>query len=189
MVWCSFYFERYGDLGYILIKMSGADDKEMDFRVGDADVNVELEAMVREFFADTVRVLGLPRSVGEIYGSLFISREPLALDDLVDLLGISKGSGSQGLKMLRTLGAVSEVSGIEGRKIFYEADVELKSLVGGFIREEVRPHLRSARVKIGHMDACNEGGDVHYDERIKKLNNWRKRAGVMLPILQKLLGK
>ncbi len=154
-----------------------------------AVVNVELELMVRDFFADAVKVLGLPKSVGEIYGSLFISKEPLSLDDLVERLGMSKGSGSQGLKMLRTLGAVSEVEGIEGRKVFYEADVELKSLVGGFIREEIRPHLSSAKVKIGRMEASNLNGDEHYAERINKLDNWRKRSGLLLPILQKILGK
>ena len=151
--------------------------------------NVELEVMAREFFADAVKVLGLPKSVGEIYGSLFISREPLTLDDLVDQLRMSKGSASQGLKMLRTLGAVSEVEGMEGRKVFYGADMELKSLVGGFIREEVRPHLSSAKIKIRLMDECNVSEDAHYDERINKLNSWRKRAGVLLPVLQKILGK
>jgi DNA-binding transcriptional regulator GbsR (MarR family) len=170
------------------------DGKKMEInatgdRESSASKNVLLEGMVREFFADGVKVLGLPKSVGEIYGSLFISKEPLSLDDLVERLGISKGSGSQGLKMLRTLGAVSEVEGIEGRKVFYEADVELKSLVGGFIREEIRPHLSSAKVKIGLMDEANLSQDTHYDERIKKLNTWRKRAGLLLPVLQKILGK
>ncbi len=151
--------------------------------------NSDLEEMVREFFAETVKVLGLPKSVGEIYGTLFISKEPLSLDDLVEQLTISKGSGSQGLKMLRTLGAVSEVEGLEGRKVFYQADLELKSLMGGVIREKIRPHLANAKEKIKQMDACNEVNDAHYDERIRKLGNWRRRAGMLLPILQKVLGK
>ena len=169
--------------------MYKGNDNGMDSAKPANSVNVELEGMVREFFADAVKVLGLPKSVGEIYGSLFISKHPLSLDDLVERLGMSKGSGSQGLKMLRTLGAVSEVEGIEGRKVFYEADVELKSLVGGFIREEIRPHLSSAKLKIGRMEECNVSDDEHYDDRIQKLNNWRKRAVVLLPILQKILGK
>ena len=68
-----------------------------DSERGSTEVNVELEELVRVFFADAVKVLGLPKSVGEIYGSLFISREPVSLDDLVERLGMSKGSGSQGL--------------------------------------------------------------------------------------------
>ena len=151
--------------------------------------NRDLEVMVCEFFADIVKVLGLPKSVGEIYGALFISKEPLSLDDLVEQLGISKGSGSQGLKLLRTLGAVSEVDVLTGRKIFYQAEVELKSLMGGVIREKIRPHLSNAKEKIQLMAECNVDNDEHYVERIKKLVSWRKRAGMLLPILQKVLGK
>lgn len=155
----------------------------------DLKVNAELEQQVLEFFADGVKVLGLPKSVGEIYGVLFISKEALSLDDLVKRLDISKGSGSQGLKMLRTLGAVFEVEGREGRKVFYQADTELKSLVGGFIREQVRPHLNSAKNKIDSMKESNSENDVFYEERIDKLKKWTSRAGLVLPILQKLLGK
>ena len=56
-------------------------------------------------------MLGLPKSIGEIYGLLYVTQEALSLDDLVSRLGISKGSTSQGLKMLRKLGAVREVEG------------------------------------------------------------------------------
>ena len=76
---------------------------------------VEIERQVVSLFADGVRVAGLPRSVGEIYGLLFVSAEPLAMDDLVVRLNISKGSVSQGLKFLRTLGAIREVEGPDVR--------------------------------------------------------------------------
>ena len=55
----------------------------------------KLEPIQREviaLFVNGVRVLGLPKSVGEIYGLLFISPEPLALDVIVSRLEISKGS-------------------------------------------------------------------------------------------------
>ncbi len=151
------------------------------------DESAVLRAQVLEFFSDTVRVLGLPKSVGELYGLLFISKKALSLDDMVEQLGMSKGGVSQGLKMLRTLGAVREVDKLPGRKVYYEADVELKSLVGGFIREEIRPHLDSAKVKIEGMKAVGVEGDPFYSDRIKKLSTWRKRAGLVLPILQKIL--
>ena len=155
------------------------------------EVNVEgqaeLTSQVLVFFADAVKVLGLPKSVGELYGLLFISKEALSLDDMVERLGMSKGGASQGLKMLRTFGAVREVEGLAGRKVFYKADVELKSLVGGFIREEVRPHLDSAKLKIERMKTPDVEADAFYAERVKKLEKWRKRAGLVLPILQKIL--
>ena len=42
-----------------------------------------VEVQVIQVFVDGVKVLGFPRSIGEIYGLLFISPDPLSLDDLV----------------------------------------------------------------------------------------------------------
>ena len=114
---------------------------------------VEIERQVVSLFADGVRVAGLPRSVGEIYGLLFVSAEPLAMDDLVVRLNISKGSVSQGLKFLRTLGAIKEVEGPDVRRTYYEADIELKKLVGGFIREQMRPHMESGKDRLKALEA------------------------------------
>ena len=108
----------------------------------------EFEMQVIEFFCDGVKILGLPKSIGEIYGLLFISPDPISLDDLVCRLGISKGSASQGLRTLRELGAVKEADVASGRRVYYEPDVELKQLVGGFIKEQVRPHLASGEEKL-----------------------------------------
>lgn len=153
-----------------------------------------LQQQVVDFFVDGVRVLGLPRSLGEIYGLLFISTKPLSLDDLVRDLGISKGSASQGLRTLRTLGAVREAVGIADRRTYYEPAVELKRLVGGFIREQVRPHLDSGKSKLRHIaDTAALTSDPiereFYGDRIERLESWMKRGGQVLPILQKMLGQ
>lgn len=139
-------------------------------------------------------MIGMPKSIGEIYGLLYISRNPLSLDDLVEKLGISKGSASQGLKLLRTLGAIQEVEGADSRRTYFEADLRLKQLVGGFIREEVRPHLKSGDGKLKALAeaAAGEEDPVHrefYQRRIAKLDRWSKKARLVLPLLQKVLGE
>ena len=146
------------------------------------------------YFRDGVKVLGLPKSAGEIYGLLYSSPRPLTMLDLVDRLSISKGSASQGLKMLRTLGAVREVNLNNDRKTYFEADIELKKLVGGFIREEIRPHLKSGKEKLNalHKEAANiEDPELRefYDERIHRLERWSGKANLVLPLLQKFLGE
>lgn len=153
-----------------------------------------LERQVVDFFVDGVRVLGLPRSIGEIYGLLFISPAPLSLDDLVRLLGISKGSASQGLRALKGLGAVREAAGGSDRRTYYEPAVELKRLVGGFIREQVRPHLESGREKISRLSLAvsAETDPVRREfirDRVDRLDHWIGRSGKVLPVLQKLLGQ
>ena len=153
-----------------------------------------LQAQVVEFFVDGVRVLGLPRSLGEIYGLLYISPDPLSLDDLVRLLAISKGSASQGLKTLRSLGAVRETDGNGERRTYYEPAIELKRLVGGFIREQVRPHLDSGKTKLERLqDTASLTADPvereFFNDRIDRLEAWMKRGGQVLPVLQRILGQ
>ncbi len=139
-------------------------------------------------------MLGLPKSVGEIYGVLYCARQPMTMFDIIDRIGISKGSTSQGLRMLRTLGAVREVSTPDDRKTYYEADVELKKIVGGFLREEIRPHLKSGKEKLKTLEMEVEAIDdpelrEFYDERVVRLERWSKKANLVLPLLQKFLGK
>lgn len=164
---------------------------------GSSDGLAPLERQVVAIFVDGVRVLGLPRSIGEIYGLLFVSRAPLSLDDLVERLRISKGSASQGLRTLKSLGAVREADGNNGnteRRTYYEPAVELKRLVGGFIREQVRPHLDSGRNKLKQLsETAREVEDPELREflgdRVERLDQWLRSSSRVLPILQKLLGQ
>jgi len=155
-----------------------------------------LERQVVDVFVDGVKVLGLPRSIGEIYGLLFVSTDPLSLDDLVRRLEISKGSASQGLRTLKSLGAVREAEGNGGaeRRTYYEPAVELKRLVGGFIREQIRPHLDSGKERIGRIAAT--AGEIDdpvrrefLSDRIERLEQWMNSGGKVLPILQRILGQ
>jgi DNA-binding transcriptional regulator GbsR (MarR family) len=153
-----------------------------------------IEAQVIQVFVDGVKVLGLPRSIGEIYGLLFISPDPLALDDLVAMLGISKGSASQGLRALKALGAVREIQVENSRRSHYAASIELKRLVGGFIREQVRPHLESGQSKVGNLQQIaatvqDPTRRDFYENRVRQLEHWISRGRFVLPILQKVLGQ
>src|SRR5204863_1888133 len=81
-----------------------------------------LEGEVVAFFVHICRLLGQPPSLGEVYGLLFISAQPLALDDLIERLGLSKGSASMGLKFLRNAGAIRMTYVPGDRRVHYEAD-------------------------------------------------------------------
>jgi len=154
----------------------------------------EIERRIIDLFVDGVRVIGLPKSIGEIYGMLFLSEEPLSFDDLVNRLGISKGSVSQGLRALRQIGAVSECPNGNGRRTYYQPEIRLKRLVGGFIREQVVPHLDSGTGKLAALnDAIGEIADDEHQkflaERLERLEHWFKRSRLILPLFQRVLGE
>ena len=70
------------------------------------DSLVSLQNELRTIIVQIAQRLGYPRSLGEIYGLLYVSENPLSMDQITAELDMSLGSASQGLKTLRSLKAV-----------------------------------------------------------------------------------
>lgn len=152
-----------------------------------------LEVAVIDLFQGALRMLGLPKSIGEIYGLLFASPRPLPLDELVQRLRISKGSASQGLKVLRAVGAVKATYVAGDRRDHYAAEVELKRLAIGFIREQVEPRLESGETKLARIQELVRGMPAEepdaefYRDRAVRLASWHGRARGILPLLTTMI--
>ncbi|MDB3958783.1 transcriptional regulator [Opitutales bacterium] len=150
---------------------------------------IEIESI--DFFVRMMSILGMPRSVGEIYGLLYFSAVPLPMDQIVLRLGISMGSASQGLKTLRSLKAV-RTSYVPGdRRDHYLAETEFRRLFSNFIKEEIMPHMESAKERIAKMEEAlplqNEKSAEFYEIRIEKLKRLTRAGGRLLPTLAGLL--
>ncbi len=152
----------------------------------------DLEREVIELFIRMADMLNLPRSVGEIYGLLFIAPDPLCLDDCRIRLNISKGSTSQGLKILRSFGAIRTVYIPGDRKDHYLAETSLRKMASGFAGEQIQPHVHSGKERIERIrELLEEQGGYEREtlaEKIDLLENWQKRAGKTLPLILKLIG-
>jgi DNA-binding transcriptional regulator GbsR (MarR family) len=151
-----------------------------------------LETEIIDLFVQVSRVLGQPRSLAEIYGLLFISARPLAMDDMIERLQLSKGSASQGLKFLRNLGAVKMVYVAGDRRVHYEAVAELKNLATRFLRDQIVPDLEQAQARLERMSTLvrqmppEERARVN--GRVKMLQSWSKRGRRFLPLVVKIMG-
>ena len=73
--------------------------------------------------------VGLTRVIGQLYAMLFLSNEPLCLDDMAEALRISKGNASVNIRELEKLGMVRKVWIKGSRKDFYEAELDLEKLI------------------------------------------------------------
>lgn len=69
---------------------------------------------------------GFSKVIGQLYGTLLLSDDPLCLDDMMDRLGISKASVSMNMRTLEHLGMVRQVwvRGGSGRRKYYEAETD-----------------------------------------------------------------
>jgi len=156
---------------------------------GSANLELQLESI--EMFINFFRLIGLPKSVGEIYGLLFISPRPLAMDDLMRDLNISLGAASQGLKLLRGFGAVKTVYAPGDRRDHYVADLQLSRFATGFIKEQLEPRLERSLERIRRMeeqlDSLSTEDRRTTLERIEKLKHWLVRGQKMMPWLRRFL--
>lgn len=152
---------------------------------------VELEII--RFFVQIASALGVPRSVGEIFGVIFCAPKPQPFEAIVSKLGISKGSVSQGLKFLVKIGAASIVYIPRDRRTYYEAETSMRRLVSGAIRESVHPHLEGNRQFLDTIrDQIQDTKDVspelaeHLEQRVETLGVWNEKFIQLLPWLARL---
>ena len=151
--------------------------------------NLEIESI--DFFVRMMSMLGMPKSVGEIYGLLYFSPSALSMEHIVKHLGISIGSASQGLKTLRSLKAVRTCYVPGDRRDHYLAETEFRRLFSNFIKEEIMPHMDSAKERIERMESSlpplSKEAEEFYKIRIEKLKRLTRAGGRLLPALAGLL--
>jgi DNA-binding transcriptional regulator GbsR (MarR family) len=165
--------------------MSSTMEKPLEARLSELDI----EAI--EMFISFLKLIGLPKSVGEIYGLLFVATHPLSMDELMEKLQISLGAASQGLKLLRSVGAVKVVYAPGERRDHYVADLELSKFATAFIKEEMKPRLERALQRIERMEGLakemNEKDRKAAFVRIDRLKHWMERGQKMMPWILKFL--
>ena len=151
--------------------------------------SLDIEAI--EMFISFFKLIGLPKSVGEIYGLLFVATHPLSMEDLMDRLQISLGAASQGLKLLRSVGAVKVVYAPGERKDYYMADLELSKFATSFLKEELKPRLERALQRVERMESLAREMDPKERrtafQRIDRLKHWMERGQKMMPWMLKFL--
>ena len=159
--------------------------------IGEESRLSELDIEAIEMFISFFKLIGLPKSVGEIYGLLFVATRPLSMEDLMDRLQISLGAASQGLKLLRSVGAVKVVYAPGERRDHYVADLELSKFATSFIKEEMKPRLERALQRVERMESLAKDLDPKERrtafERIDRLKHWMERGQKMMPWILKFL--
>lgn len=155
-----------------------------------ADV-VGFEAAMVDFFVDAAELLGVPKSVAAIYGIVFASPVPISFADIESRLDISKGSVSQGLRVLREVGAVKEVSADADRAELFEPDLEMRKMVQRFLENRLAKQLQSGGSRLEQLAKTlpkgRNGDAAVLRARVKQLQNWNSKAQALLPIARTFL--
>ena len=139
---------------------------------------------VIEFCVHLTRLFGIPKSVGEIFGFVFSSPEPVAFDTVVASLGVSNGSASHGLRLLRQLGALKLTYVARDRRDFYVAETSARRLLAGFLSENVLHEVNDNKRRLVALHA-KLSADQHLHpsdllQQVEVLMGWSKQGSTAL---------
>jgi len=177
--------------------------------VGQSAEIASFERAVVEFFLEAADLLGVPKSVAAIYGIIFASPQPLSFADIEQRLAISKGSVSQGLRVLREVGAISVTGAVKAmtdsnsdsvlqvktqdraaaRRDLYVPDLELRKVVSHFLEKRLSRHLEAGKVRLTALDEAVPKGPTGavLRERMRSLKDWHRKTRALMPIAKAFL--
>jgi len=152
---------------------------------------VGFEEAVVEFFVDAADLLGVPKSVAVLYGIVFASSQPLSFADIEARVTLSKGSISQGLRVLREMGAIKEVSAPADRSELFTPDLEMRRLIQRFLEQRLQKQLDAGKSRLGDLQRALPDLEKSHAEtlrsRIEQLQSWHEKARALLPIARTFL--
>lgn len=140
----------------------------------------EVDRYIKDSIANTMDMYGVTPSVGHIYAKLYLSDEPMTLDDLRDELGMSKGSMSIGVRKLIEDKIIHQVYRKGHRKNLYEAERDFFQFFVSFFtkrwQREVNVNLHGVRRAIPGYKALIDDPDTpdeikaEAEQRLNKVN-------------------
>jgi len=152
---------------------------------------VAFEETVVAFFLESASLLGVPKSLGVIYGICFATPEPLSFADVRDRLNLSAGSISQGLRVLREIGALKVVTNEGDHREFFAPDLELRRVITHYLEERVEKQLNAGRNRLREITLAipraGNGSANPLRDRFKSLQAWHHRSRMFLPAIKALL--
>ena len=115
----------------------------MDATLEDARQNfIEGMSRISQFW-------GFPKAMGAIFGALYLSPQPLSLDELVDQVGVTKGAVSTNVRALERLGMVHRQIRIGERKDYYSAETDFWKIARGILKEREQSEFDHAIRTVG----------------------------------------
>ncbi|MBL8024266.1 MAG: hypothetical protein JNK54_08320 [Elusimicrobia bacterium] len=119
--------------------------------------DIPLDAEFARLAGELAESFSFNRSVGQIYGLLYLQESPLSLEDMGARLSMSKGNASINIRLLESWGAVRSVSVVGSRKDFYEANRDIKEVALRRVREGLTKRLSRAEEQLTRLQKNGNG--------------------------------
>lgn len=152
---------------------------------------MQLSPLVQSFvlhFGEMGSRWGINRTVGQIYALLFVAERPLNADDLVDMLGLSRGGVSMGLKELQSWNLVQLRHLPNDRRDHFSTPDDVWAIMRTLVEErkkrEIDPTLTTLRDLL--MATPQSEGDAHAQARMSAMHEQIELLTTWYADIQKL---
>lgn len=146
-----------------------------------ADLRIVHDSML-DGLGQLADYFGFSKVMGQLYGTLLLSDEPLCLDDMMDRLGISKASVSMNMRSLEHMGMVRQVwvRGGSGRRKYYEAETDFWQIFSNVLSgREMRDVERALSVMEENKERIAASLDGMSDDEKELAQLYLERIGQM----------
>jgi DNA-binding transcriptional regulator GbsR (MarR family) len=131
---------------------------------------------------------GINRTMAQIHALLFISRNPLSANEIMDELQISRGNVSMALRELIAWGIVNRVHIKGERREYYTTEKDVWSMFRVIARErkkrEVDPTINILRDSMASLNTMPESEGQYEREQIKNLLDFFETGAVVYEELE-----
>ncbi|MFN3966941.1 MAG: ABC-three component system protein [Endomicrobiia bacterium] len=141
--------------------------------------------------------LGISKVVAQLYALLYIWPEPLSLDDMCELLKISKGNASMNIRYLEQWNAVKKTWQKGSRKDYYEVNPYIEKIVFNRLKEGLERRINDFMQNIEKIEENlqaieknsknNEIAKI-FKERLKKIKDINKKINRFFSIIKPFIG-
>jgi DNA-binding transcriptional regulator GbsR (MarR family) len=119
---------------------------------------------------------GFPKGMGAIFAVLYLSPDPLSLDELVEQTGLTKGAISTNVRALARMGLVRPSTKLGDRKDYYEAETDFYKSIRAILKERQNSEFDSAVRSVRETLEKLEAGQGSEDEEQRQFMLERIRA-------------
>lgn len=143
-------------------------------------------------------LFGFSKLVGQIYATLYLSPKPLCLNDIMNMLHVSKGSISVNVRELEKWGGCKKVWVKGERRDYYEAEIDFRNIVNKRLMDAIKRRIsvigdisedtHSAIKEIG-KNGSREDKELFafYQKRMQRISKAKDAIGMIIKTVDKLI--
>lgn len=132
---------------------------------------------------------GINKAMAQIHALLWISPEPLSMEDIMEELQISRGNTSMNLRQLIDWGIVYKENKAGDRKEYFSSEKNVQELARQVAKERSRREIQPAVRVLKDVSSITDDGTKKTKELIKQTEALYDLASLMDNMLNKVVNQ